>query len=56
MGVGFIRPVEEPLMADREKLCSTLVEPSSSQHQQAPTVEEDNDPSQRQVVGPQQVD
>ncbi len=23
MGVGYIRPVEEPLMADREELCST---------------------------------
>jgi hypothetical protein len=56
MGMGYIRPVEEPLMADREELCSTLVEPSSSQYQQAPTVEEDNDPSQRQAVDPQQVD
>ena len=52
MGVGYIRPVEEPLMADREELCSTQVEPSSSQHQQAPSTEEDNDSSQRQDVDP----
>ena len=33
MGVGYIRSIEEPLMADREELCSTQVEPSSSQDQ-----------------------
>src|SRR3954462_8309728 len=49
MGVGYILPVEEPLMADREELCSTQVEPSSSQQQQAPSIEEDNDPRQIQV-------
>ena len=39
MGAGFIRPVEEPLVADREEQCSTQVEPSSSQHQQARAIE-----------------
>ena len=38
MGVGFFRPIEEPLVADREGQCSTQVEPSSTQDQQAPTV------------------
>ena len=37
MGVGFFRPIEEPLVADREGQCSTLVDPSSTQDQQAPT-------------------
>jgi hypothetical protein len=31
MGVGFICPIEGHLVADREELCSTLVEPSSTQ-------------------------
>ena len=35
MGVGFFRPIEGHLVADREGLCSTLVEPSSSQDNQA---------------------
>src|SRR3954466_1165833 len=56
MGVGYMCPVEEPLMADREELCSTQVEPSSSQHQQAPSTEEDIDSSQRQDVDPQHGD
>jgi hypothetical protein len=33
MGVGFFRPIEEPLMVEREGLCSTQVEPSPSQDQ-----------------------
>src|SRR3954471_9774953 len=56
MDVGFIRPVEEPLMADREELCSTQVEPSSSQPQHAPSTEEYIDSSQRQDVDPQHGD
>ena len=32
MGVGFIHPIEGHLVADREELCSTQVEPSSTQH------------------------
>src|SRR3954463_1964398 len=56
MGVGYIRPIEEPLMADREELCSTQVEPSSSQPQHAPSTEEDIDSSQRQNVDPQHSD
>ena len=30
MGVGFFRPIEGHLLADREGLCSTQVEPSST--------------------------
>src|SRR3954467_4336270 len=56
MGVGYIRPVEEPLIADREELCSTQVEPSSSQPQHAPSTKEDIDSSQRQDVDPQHGD
>ena len=56
MGVGYIRPVEEPLMEDREELFPTQVEPSSSQPQHAPSTEEDNDSSQRQDVDPQHGD
>jgi hypothetical protein len=52
MGVGYIRPV----MEDREELCSTQVEPSSSQHQHASSTEEYNDSSQRQDVDPQHDD
>ena len=36
MGVGFFRPIEGHLVADREELCSTQAEPSSTQHQQIP--------------------
>jgi hypothetical protein len=35
MGVGFIRPIERYIVADQEELCSTQVEPSSTQVQQA---------------------
>ena len=35
MGVGFFRPIEGHLVGDREELCSTQVEPSSSQDNQA---------------------
>ena len=43
-------------MADREELCSTRVEPSSSQPEHAPSTEEDFDSSQRQDVDPQHSD
>jgi hypothetical protein len=37
MGVGFIRPIEGHLVADREGVCSTQVETSSTQvHQASP--------------------
>jgi hypothetical protein len=36
MGVGHIIPIEEHLLAEGEGLCSTQVEPSLSQDQQAP--------------------
>ena len=50
MGVGFFRPIEGHLVADRDGLCSTQVEPSSSQDNQAngssvsPTLEQSHDP------------
>ena len=56
MGVGFHRPIEEPLMADREELCSTQVEPSSSHHQQASTSEPIAAPTQEQNEDPPYVD
>ena len=52
MGVGFHRPIEEPLMVDREELCSTQVEPSPSQEQQAPTHEANDAPNQEQAQDP----
>ena len=54
MGVGFFRPVEEPLVADREGQCSTQVEPSSTQENHAN--EEPIAPTQEQVEGPQPLD
>ena len=52
MGVGFFRPIERHLVADREELCSTQVEPSSSQHQQNPAAEANDAPIQGQSVDP----
>ena len=49
-GVGFFRPIEGHLLADQEELCSTQVEPSSTQEKQAnganyaPTQEQAQDP------------
>lgn len=40
MVVGFFRPIEEPLVVDRERQFSTQVEPSSTQAQHAPTIGE----------------
>jgi hypothetical protein len=40
MGVGFYRPIEGHLVAEGEGLCSTHVEPSLSQYQQAPLHQE----------------
>ena len=53
MGVGFFRPIEGHLVADREELCSTQVEPSSSQDQQAPAAGANNAPNQGQTQDPQ---
>ena len=39
-------------MASREGLCSTTVEPSSSQHQQTPSLEANNAPTQEQEQNP----
>ena len=52
MGVGFFRPIEGRLVADREELCSTQVEPSSTQHQQTPAAEANDAPTQEQIVDP----
>ena len=54
MGVGFFRPIEEPLVVDREGQCSTQVEPSSTQETVAQ--EEQVAPTQEQVEDPQPVD
>ena len=51
--MGFFRPIEGHLVADREEQCSTQVEPSSTQPQQTPTNEAINTPSQEQIVDPQ---
>jgi hypothetical protein len=42
MGVEFICPIEGHLVMDREELCSTQVEPSSTQVQQASPEEATN--------------
>ena len=51
-GVGFFRPVEEPLVVDREGQCSTQVEPSSSSELQATDAEANGAPDQRQAQDP----
>ncbi|KAK1682994.1 hypothetical protein QYE76_043842 [Lolium multiflorum] len=52
MGVGFFRPIEGHGVASREGLCSTTVEPSSSQHQQTPSLEANVAPTQEQEENP----
>ncbi|KAK1678572.1 hypothetical protein QYE76_039420 [Lolium multiflorum] len=52
MGVGFFRPIEGHGVASREGLCSTTVEPSSSQHQQTPSSEANVAPTQEQEQNP----
>ncbi|KAK1616553.1 hypothetical protein QYE76_022070 [Lolium multiflorum] len=52
MGVGFFRPIEGHGVASREGLCSTMVEPSSSQHQQTPSLEANDAPTQEQEQNP----
>jgi hypothetical protein len=48
MGVGFFCPIEGHLVADREGLCSTQVEPSSMQAHQASPEESTNAPTEEQ--------
>jgi hypothetical protein len=48
MGMEFIRPIEGHLVVDREELCSTQVEPSSTQVQQASPEEATNAPTKEQ--------
>jgi hypothetical protein len=50
MGVGHLIPIEEHLLAEGEGLCSTQVEPSPSQAQQAP--QGPIDANQRQALDP----
>ncbi|KAK1680408.1 hypothetical protein QYE76_041256 [Lolium multiflorum] len=52
MGVGFFRPIEGHGVASREGLCSTTVEPSSSQPQQTPSLEANDAPTQEQEENP----
>ncbi|KAK1698820.1 hypothetical protein QYE76_015517, partial [Lolium multiflorum] len=52
MGVGFFRPIEGHGVASREELCSTTVEPSSSQHQQTLPSEANDAPTQEQEQDP----
>jgi hypothetical protein len=52
MGVGHLIPIEEHLLAEEERLCSTQVEPSPSQAQQAP--QGPCDANQRQALDPHQ--
>ena len=54
MGVGFFRPIEGHLLVDREELCSTQVEPSSSQENQANGA--NVAPNQEQVQDPTSID
>ena len=54
MGVGFFRPIEGHLVVDREELCSTQVEPSSSQDNQA--IGNSTSPSQELYHDPPIVD
>ena len=56
MGVGFFRPVEEPLVVDREGQCSTQVEPSSSSDLQATAARANDAPDQRQAQDHQHSD
>jgi hypothetical protein len=46
--MGFFRPIEGHLVADREGLCSTQVEPSFTQAQQASPEEATNAPTKEQ--------
>jgi hypothetical protein len=48
MGVGVFRPIEGHLVVDREGLCCTQVEPSSTQSQQASLEEATNAPTEEQ--------
>ena len=54
MGVGFFHPIEGHLLADREELCSTQVEPSSTQENQANGA--NNTPAQEQAQDPPIID
>jgi hypothetical protein len=52
MGTGFHLPIEGHGVAPREGLCSTQVEPSSSQAQQAPNLVDNVTPTEEQAQDP----
>ena len=52
VGVELLHPTEGHLVADREELCSTQVEPSSSQIPQASSEGATNAPTEEQLVDP----
>ncbi|KAK1681654.1 hypothetical protein QYE76_042502 [Lolium multiflorum] len=52
MGTGFHLPIEGHGVAPREGLCSTQVEPSSSQAQQAPDLVDNVTPTEEQAQDP----
>ena len=56
MGVGFFRPIEGHLLADREELCSTQVEPSTTSELQASAAGATNAPNHGQTQDPPQAD
>ena len=46
----FVLPIEKPLVADQEGQCSTQVEPSSTQDQQAPPARETTAPTRDNLL------
>lgn len=52
MRIGLHRPIEVPLMANREEQCSTQVEPSLSQEQPAPAGDSSMSPTKEQDQSP----
>src|SRR4051812_4017211 len=55
MGVGHFLPVEEPLVVEGEGQCSTHVEPSPPQDQQANQEQDEGPPSAEQDQGEDQI-
>jgi hypothetical protein len=52
MGVGHLIPIEEHLLAEGERLCSTQVEPSPSPSQAPQASQVPTDANQRQALDP----
>jgi len=55
IGVGQILPIEEPLVVEGERQCSTHVEPSPPQDQQANQEQDEGPPSTEQDQGQDQI-